>query len=147
MKKLVLLIALSMLISVRVSASDVPVEYEPCTEPSYTSEEVMLLAEVMYHENNCNGNYIMLLTGSVVLNRVASKEFPDTIHGVLYQRGQYATPKYFGTVHLKRKYYHMAEMLLENGSLAPDRVLYQSMNPRLGSRIWYTKNGEYFAFY
>ena len=31
-----------------------------------------------------------LCVGEVVLNRVASPEFPDTLQGVLYQRGQYA---------------------------------------------------------
>lgn len=31
-----------------------------------------------------------LCVGEVVLNRVASPEFPDTLHDVLYQRGQYS---------------------------------------------------------
>lgn len=98
------------------SQSTDPIEYEGRTAPEYTTEDIMLLAEVMYHENHWNGDYIMLLTGSVVLNRVKSKEFPNTIHNVLFQRGQYATTKYFGTVHLARKYYHMAEMLLKTGA-------------------------------
>jgi len=31
-----------------------------------------------------------MCVGEVVLNRVASKEFPNTLHDVVYQRGQYA---------------------------------------------------------
>ena len=31
-----------------------------------------------------------LCVGEVVLNRVASPEFPDTVHDVIYQKGQYS---------------------------------------------------------
>lgn len=149
MRKVILVLCLVLLIPVNAMAKpgdpSEPVEYEGFTAPEYTTEDIMILAEVMYHENYCNGDYIMLLTGSVVLNRVKSKHFPNTIYGVIYQRGQYATPKYFGTVRLPRKLYHMAEMLLERGSIAPPEVVFQSMFKQ-GSGIYYTERGEYFCY-
>ena len=61
-------------------------------------EDRELLAQVMYWENYCNGEEAMLLTGSVVLNRRDHCSWcPDTIKGVLYQKGQYSTTSKFFT--------------------------------------------------
>lgn len=112
---------------------------------TYTAEDRELLAEVMYHENYCNGDYIMKLTGSVVLNRVKCEWYPNSIKDVLYQKGQYATVGKFYTEPIPRKVYRHADHLLLFGSIAPDYVLFQSMYPNLGT-VWYSENGEYFSY-
>lgn len=114
-------------------------------ESLYSLEDRDLLAEVMYHENYCNGDYIMLLTGSVVLNRVKASWFPNDIRGVLYQKGQYATVPKFYTTKIPKRVYDLAEHLLICGSHAPDKVVFQSMHPNLGT-VWYEENGEYFSY-
>lgn len=111
----------------------------------FSEEDRDLLAEVMYHENYCNGNYIMLLTGSVVLNRVKASWFPNDIRSVLYQKGQYATVPKFYTTKIPKRVYDLAEHLLICGSHAPDKVVFQSMYPNLGT-VWYEENGEYFSY-
>lgn len=122
-------------------------EYEGAEEPEpqYSSEDVYLLANCIYFENWCNSDKVRLYTGSVVINRMNSTYFPDSVRGVLSQRGQYSTWKKFGTKEIPRKAMHMAEILLKNGSLLPPEVIFQSMFPQ-GSGIYYTEKGEYFCY-
>jgi len=118
-------------------------------QPSYTQEDVNLLAEVMYHENWSTDpeHLAAYYTGAVVLNRVKSKDWPDTIRDVLYQKGQYSTTKKFFTAVIPEECYEMAEDILKNGtSDVPENVVFQSMNPKLGKKIWKSLNGEYFAY-
>lgn len=110
----------------------------------FNEDEVNLLAEVMYHENYCNGEYIMLLTGSVVLNRVKASWYPNTIKGVLYQKGQYATAPRFFTKPIPEEVYWLAKKLLLGGSIAPEDVVFQSMFKQ-GRYVWYVDKGEYFC--
>lgn len=112
----------------------------------YSDDELELLANVMYHENYANGEYCMRLTGSVVLNRVNADWYPDTIEDVLYQKGQYSTVSKFFTTEIPDEVYQYAKELLIFGSIAPEYVLFQSMNSRLGKGIWYEYNGEYFNY-
>lgn len=112
----------------------------------YTDEELELLANVIYHENYCNGEYIMKLTGSVVLNRVKASWYPDTIKGVLYQKGQYSTVDKFYTTKIPDSVYDIARGLLIGGSIAPKEVVFQSMFKQ-GSGVYYTENHEYFCYW
>lgn len=111
----------------------------------YEEEELSLLSDVMYLENYSNGEYVMLLTGSVVLNRVASKDFPNSIREVLYQRGQYATASRLGKVDTPESVKVLAKRLLMFGSIAPHEVVWQAMSKQ-GRGIWYEENGEYFCY-
>ncbi len=118
----------------------------------YEEEDVSLLSEVMYHENYCNGDYVMRLTGSVVLNRVAHKGYPNTVRGVLYQKGQYETMPRFFTKKIPDEARQIAKELLIFGSIAPPNVVYQAMFPQ-GSGVWkpipssYSKDDiEYFCY-
>ena len=54
-------------------------------------DDLYLLARVIYYEAGSDwlDEEFRLCTGEVVLNRVASPEFPDTIYDVVYQKGQY----------------------------------------------------------
>lgn len=112
----------------------------------YSQEDLGLLADVMYLENYCNGEYVMLLTGSVVLNRVASKDFPNSIREVLYQKGQYATAGQLGKCDTPDSVRELAKRLLMFGSILPSNVVFQSMQKNLGRKIYTVINGEYFAY-
>lgn len=52
----------------------------------YTSSEVYLLAKTIYAEGRGEPYTGQVAIGAVVLNRVRSKEFPNTIAGVVYQK-------------------------------------------------------------
>ncbi len=55
-------------------------------------DELLWLARLIEHEagSDCIDLEWRMCVGEVVLNRVASPEFPDSIEGVIFQPGQYA---------------------------------------------------------
>ena len=56
------------------------------------NQDVMNLARIIHAENGGHeDDEALLLTGVVVLKRVKSKYYPDTIMGVISQSGQYST--------------------------------------------------------
>ena len=56
------------------------------------NKDVMNLARIIQAENGGHeDDEALLLTGVVVLKRVKSKHYPDTIMGVISQNGQYST--------------------------------------------------------
>ena len=121
---------------------------EPTGKPD--AEDIELLAEVIYHENwhTDEEKLTARWTGAVVLNRVKSDHWPNTIRDVLYQKNprQYSTTGKFFTVELPEECYEMARDILENGPPdVPENVVYQSQFPQ-GSGVWQEKNGEYFCY-
>lgn len=114
----------------------------------YTQKDVDLLAEVMYWENwHTDSEHITAYyTGAVVMNRVKSKNWPDTIEKVLYQRGQYSTTKYFFTKEVPEECYQIARDILIFGTPdVPENVIFQSTF-RQGSGKWKVINGEWFCY-
>lgn len=113
----------------------------------HRKEEVDLLAEVIYWENwhTDKEHLAAYYTGAVVMNRVNSKAWPDTVKGVLYQRGQYSTTKYFYTKEIPAECYEMARDIYKNGTPdVPENVIFQAMRP-LG-KTWKKVNTDYFCY-
>ena len=57
---------------------------------STTDEETLVLAALIQAEAANQGDAGRLAVGSVVMNRVASSKFPNTVSGVVYASGQFA---------------------------------------------------------
>lgn len=117
--------------------------------PAYTQEDVNLLAEVIYWENwnTDSEKKTAYWTGAVVMNRVKSDKFPNTIKDVLYQKHptQYSTTGKFFTKELPAEVYEMAEDILRNGTPdVPENVLYQATFRQ--GKVWKCLNGEVFCF-
>lgn len=75
--------ALGMNDSVRVLEND----KKPSTGNSnYTNSDLYLLAKCIYAEARGESYTGQVAVGAVVLNRVASPQFPNTVSGVIYQR-------------------------------------------------------------
>lgn len=95
----------------------------------YTEENLTLLAHLIYAEvGNCKHDETLYLTGAVVLNRVKSPVFPNTIKGVIYQKGQYACT-WDGNFKKQpdARSYEIAEELLINGTgKVPHNMVFQS---------------------
>lgn len=122
--------------------------FSSAATPNYTQEDINLLAEVMYHENwNTDSEHLAAYyTGAVVMNRVKSKEWPNTIKEVLYQKGQYSTTKKFFTKEIPAECYELAEMILRDGTPdVPENVIFQSMR-KLGKGTWKKVNTDYFCY-
>ncbi|MCR5624510.1 MAG: cell wall hydrolase [Lachnospiraceae bacterium] len=56
---------------------------------SYNAADLKLLSSIIYCEAGCEGYQGQLAVGMVVMNRVNSSLFPNTIKGVIYQSGQF----------------------------------------------------------
>lgn len=113
-------------------------------------EEINLLAEVIYYENwhTDKEKKTARWTGAVVMNRVKSKKFPNTVKDVLYQTKpciQYSTTQYFFTKELPQEVYEMAEDIYRNGTPeVPENVLYQATFVQ--GEVWDKLNGEIFCY-
>lgn len=124
------------------------------TEQSYSEEDLYVLSHIISAEaGNCQEE-MMLYVGSVVLNRVADDRFPNTIKEVVFQtdplqyrptvNGEYDKEPTEGAVEAAKK-------LLEEGSVLPADVIYQSNEmigeyythldppPGIGSRMYFCK--------
>ena len=113
----------------------------------HRQEEINLLAEVIYHENwhTDKEHLAAYYTGAVVMNRVNSKAWPNTVKTVLYQKGQYSTTKLFFTKEIPQECYDMARDIYKNGTPdVPENVIFQAMRP-LG-KTWKKVNTDYFCF-
>ena len=116
-----------------VTIAGAGIETEP--EKTYTDNDLYVLSHIISAEaGNCKEE-MMLWVGSVVLNRVADDRFPDTIYDVVFQTypslqygpirdGSYYNEPTEGAVEAAKK-------LLEEGSVLPADVIYQS-NERIG---------------
>ena len=56
---------------------------------SASTTDVALLAAILYCEAGTNYNG-MLAVGTVIMNRVSSPRFPNSLRGVIFQAGQFA---------------------------------------------------------
>lgn len=56
----------------------------------YSEYEIQLLAKLVYGEARGESYEGQVAVAAVVLNRVESKEFPNTIKGVVYENGQFS---------------------------------------------------------
>lgn len=103
-------------------------EPETEEEPSlYSEEDLYILAHAICGEGQGYPDDEQLYIGSVILNRRAHGAYPDTIKGVVFQRGQYACT-WDGNYDREptEANWRNARWLLENGSILPGNVVYQA---------------------
>jgi spore germination cell wall hydrolase CwlJ-like protein len=60
------------------------------SEVSFAEGDLYLLANLIYCEAGGEPYEGQVAVGAVVMNRVLSSKFPDSIIGVIYQKGQFA---------------------------------------------------------
>lgn len=96
---------------------------------AYTDEDLDLLARIINAEAGCDWipDWVQQMVGSVVINRVNSQYFPNTIREVIYQPGQYG-PVYNGMINYtpSQRVIENARYVLENGSTCPANVTGQN---------------------
>lgn len=94
------------------------------------STDLDLLAKIIYLEaGGCTYRHKQLV-GCVVINRVNSSKFPNTIEDVVYQKNQYYPrgSKYLANAKPDSECYEIARDLLANGNhgICPSNVLFQA---------------------
>lgn len=113
----------------------------------FRKSEVYLLAEIIFWENWFTDpeKRAAYLTGAVAMNRVKSDKWPNTVHDVAYQRGQYSTTKYFYTKEIPAECYDMAWDIYRNGTPdVPAGVVFQATFKQ-GPK-YEVINGEWFCY-
>lgn len=65
-------------------------EWRDVSQVTFTEEDVTMLANLIYCEARGESYEGKLAVGSVVVNRILSSKYPDTMAGVIYQKGQFA---------------------------------------------------------
>ncbi len=108
-------------------------------QPQYSESDLMLLAKVIYAEAGSDflSDEWKMCVGEVVLNRVASPEFPNTITDVVYQPGQYhgARSGYIASLIPSERCINVAKRLLNGERIMEPSVVFQA-NFKQGSGVY-----------
>ena len=113
---------------------------------SYSENDLYILSHLIYAEAGNQNWDFQVATGSVVLNRVKSNKFPNSIKGVVFQRGQYACTwdgNYNKTPSKQAK--NVAKYLLQNGSQLPSYVIWQA-EFKQGKGVYKKLGNTYFCY-
>ena len=134
---------------------------EPVTEPviptepkkNYTDDDLFYLAAAVCREAGGESEEIQLLVANVVINRVNSSIYPDTIYGVLTDYRQYGMMWKYGVSFPSwadqdtiDHCYDVARRILEGERVCPDNVLFQAEFEQ-GSGIYKQFDSFYFCYY
>jgi spore germination cell wall hydrolase CwlJ-like protein len=138
----------------------VPLEdVEPMPEPLYTDAELEVLALAIYQEagSDACSDETRYMVGAVILNRVASDRFPDTLEEVLLQERQYGRLCWTGLVwperaskpgeaHAVERAYRQARELLDGTvtDVLPSDVVFQAEFVQ-GTEVVAESDGFYFC--
>ena len=113
----------------------------------YREDEVYWLSKIISAESRGESLEGKIAVGNVVLNRVRSAQFPNTIYGVIFDKkfGVQFTPVANGTIYQEPTAESIiaAKICLEGYSLSND-ILY-FLNPKYSTASWVQSNRP-FAF-
>lgn len=111
----------------------------------YTEEELYWMARIISAESRGEPLLGKLAVGTVVLNRVASEEFPDTIYDVIFDRkwGVQFTPVANGTIYNEptQESVLAAKLVLDGARAAGDSLYF--LAPDLTDNHWTMENRTY----
>ena len=112
----------------------------------YTKKNVILLAKLIQAENGgAKHDETLYLTGAVVMKRVKSRYYPNTIRKVIYQKGQYSTSNRLHKIRPNERCLEIAGDILRNGvDDLPDNLVFQSLFFQ-GRKLYKKIDGEYFC--
>lgn len=131
-----------------------PVVVDEEEEPeNYTEDDLYYLATAVCCEAGGENEEIQLLVANVVINRVNSSFYPDTIYDVLTEYGQYGMMWEYGIEFpdwadegVKNQCYSVARRVLEGERFCPENVLFQAEFEQ-GSGIFKQFGDEYYFCY
>lgn len=111
-------------------------------EQFYNADDLYWLSRIIYSESGNQPLSGKIAVGNVVLNRVKSPRFPNSIHGVIFQRNQFS-PAQNGTINRTPNAESvMAAKLCLDGAVELDNVLWFN---RVGLKSWASRNRTFVA--
>jgi len=99
----------------------------------YSDEDLDLMSRVIMHESGYQPFLGMMAVGSVIMNRVNSSSFSDTVSGVIYEKNQFpgatnATPHADAIL--------AARLVLEGANVVPGALYFNGV----GKSCWASRN-------
>ena len=113
----------------------------------YREDEVYWLSRIIYAESGAEPMRGKIAVGNVILNRVRSSAYPNTIYGVIFDKryGIQFSPTANGTIYKtpNAESIAAAKICLE-GYTVSDKIIY-FVNPVKAPGSWVSKNRPFFA--
>ena len=133
--------------TVRIEKEDCHVSEDKILKRKYDNDHIYWLAKIISCESQGESLDGMIAVGNVVLNRVESPHFPNTIYGVIFDDvgGVQFEPVLNGTIHNEptQKSYLAAKMALDGKNTAGDSLFF--LNPDKAESFWITENREFYV--
>ena len=111
----------------------------------YDAQELYWLSRIISAESRGEPIAGQLAVGNVVLNRVQSNEFPDSVYAVIFDTkwGVQFTPVANGTIYQEPSMYAViaAKLALEGYTVSPHALYF--LNPDLATSLWVPQNRPY----
>lgn len=110
----------------------------------YSQEDLYWLSRIIYCESGNQSLEGKIAVGNVVLNRVASTQFPNTVYNVIFQRNQF-TPASNGRIQRTppAECVVAAKLAMEGVNTAGNALYF--INPSISSSRWFSRNCTYVA--
>ncbi len=114
---------------------------------SYTNDEIFWLARIIHAESEGEPARGKIGVGNVILNRVKSSDFPDTIYNVIFDRnhGVQFEPIMNGTIYNTPS---NESIISSKRALRGENTVGSSLyflNPRIATNNWITNNRTYYT--
>ena len=110
----------------------------------YKEDEVYWLSRIIYAESGAEPLRGQLAVGSVVMNRLAAAQYPNTIYGVIFDRkwGVQFTPTANGAIYKTPSAESIiaAKMILDGCRISDDALYF--LDPRQASSFWIVENRQ-----
>lgn len=130
-------------VSVTKSGAQVSSEH---IDNSYTLDEIFWLGRIIEAESAGEPKKGKIAVGNVILNRVASREYPDTIYGVIFDRknGTQFQPVSNGAIYNtpSGESLSSAKLALCGADEAGKSLFF--LNPRISTNFWIVNNRTFF---
>lgn len=114
-------------------------------QASYNQDDLYWLSRIISAESKGEPFLGQIAVGNVVLNRVRSSSYPNTIYGVIFDRkyGTQFSPVSFGTIYQKptESAILAAKICLEGYSLSDSALFF--VNPRIATNNWIQRTREF----
>lgn len=125
--------------------AEIEAEAEVCTLTQDDEEEIALLMKCVQAEAGNQGFRGKRLVAAVVLNRVASEKFPNTINEVVYQKGQFAVAWNGALNKAEVDEETMLACRIELAHRSNEEILYFNNSPQVSGKFAFKYGGHWFG--
>lgn len=133
--------------TVRIQKPGIAVPDELIENRSYTDDDIYWLSKIIHAESQGEPMEGKIAVGNIVLNRVRSKDFPNTIYDVIFDRngGVQFSPVLDGSIYQEPYGDSIiaAKWALSGENVVSDCLFF--LNPRTAQSTWIINNRQFFS--